>query len=380
MSSKKLVTMDIDELRGWAAFLDKAVVASLVATILAVGALVVATLLSFKFSGAVRLHEQAIIDAYKSIEGRSAQLQRDADGARERVATLEREVAASREQTAALERQVSDSRERAASVEQEVATAREKTAALERQVAAARDRAASVEQEAAAARQRAASVEQDAAAARQRAEASSQAARDATERAARADRETAAAAAKERALELDAAEIRQRLAALGQQVRKATEQGATPADAPPAAPPPAVLPTDPVAASPDKPTPPTVAALRKHAGTKAAIFLLDQVSAAPAAGAAIAGTLDEAGWVSQTWRWTGVAGIFGVVVLVREGSDPATDAAASALLEQLRSDGFSVTKGDWPADWRRYRGTLDGPPAPSPTDAPIRIVVGIKPR
>jgi hypothetical protein len=88
--------------------------------------------------------------------------------------------------------------------------------------------------------------------------------------------------------------------------------------------------------------------------------------------------LGDAGWVPQTWTWTGVAGILGVVVLIKEVSDPATNEAASALVEALRSAGFNAAKGDWPADWRRHRGVLEGPATPAPTDAPIRIVIGGK--
>src|SRR5262249_25770431 len=147
-----------------------------------------------------------------------------------------------------------------------------------------------------------------------------QAAREANDRAAQADaraeRETATAKEKERAAELDAAEIRQRLAELGKQVKEATES----------------------VAAPDKPPPqpsPIVAALHKYAGTRAAIFLVDQVSDGPAAGAVLASWLGDAGWVAETWKWSGVAGISGVVVLVRDGSEPATDQAASTLVEQL---------------------------------------------
>ncbi len=297
--------------------MDRAVIVSLIATIMAVSALGITTWLSFRFGGAVRAHEQAVLDGYrdryKDVEGHSGALERDVAAARERVSALE----------------------------QEVATARQRTAALEQQVTAARERA----------------------------EAYGQAAREATERATRADRETAEATAKERALELDAAQIRQRLAELGQQVRKAAEQ-TTKAETPPESAVPAG----------DKPASLVVEALRKYAGTKVAVFVVDQVADAPAAGAAIASDLSEAGWEPQTWKWTGVAGILGVVVLVKDGSDPATNEAASTLVEQLRANAFSAAKGDWPADWRRYRGTLDGPQTPSPTDAPIRIVIGAKPR
>ena len=69
-----------------------------------------------------------------------------------------------------------------------------------------------------------------------------------------------------------------------------------------------------------------------------------------------------------------------MVVLVKDGSDSATNDAASTLVEQLRASGFSATIGEWPADWRRYRGVLDGPQTLDPTEAPIRIVIGMKPR
>jgi hypothetical protein len=46
----------------------------------------------------------------------------------------------------------------------------------------------------------------------------------------------------------------------------------------------------------------------------------------------------------------------------------------------LNSAGFNASKGDWPANWGRFRGTLNGPQTPSPTDAAIRIVIGEKAR
>ena len=125
---------------------------------------------------------------------------------------------------------------------------------------------------------------------------------------------------------------------------------------------------------------PIVASLKKYAGTKAAVYVLDEAPDAPAVGATISGYLSDAGWAPLTWTWTGVGGIVGVVVLIKDGSDPATDEAASAILEALRSAGFNAAKGNWPADWRRFRGTLNGPQSPGPTEAPIRIVVGAKAR
>jgi hypothetical protein len=313
MRSNKLVSMDIDQLRGWAAFMDRAMIVSLIATIMAVAALGITTWLSFKFSGAVRAHEHGVIDRYKGMESHSVQVEQD-------VAAV---------------------RERAAALEQEVSTARERAAAFE------------------------------------------QAAREANERAAQAARESAAASEKARPPRFDTAEIKQRLADLGKLVREATARAVDPTQGSATETPRPVqgegTPESAVASRDGKPSP-IVSSLRKYAGAKAAVFVLDQVSDARVVGSTISAYLGDAGWAPQTWKWAGVAGILGVVVLIKEGSDPATYEAASTLVEALRSAGFNATKGDWPADWRRFRGALDGPQTPGPTEAPIRIVIGAKPR
>jgi len=327
MRSNKLVSMDIDQLRGWAAFMDRAMIVSLIATIMAVAALGITTWLSFRFSGAVRAHEHAVIDRYKGMESHSVQVEQD--------------VAATRERAVALEQEVSAARERAVALEQEATTARERAAAFE------------------------------------------QAAREANERAAQAARESAAASEKARTPRFDAAEIKQRLVDLGKLVREATARAVDPSQGSATETPRPVQgegTPDSAAASRDGQPSPIVSSLRKYAGTKAAVFVLDQVSDAPVVGSTISAYLSDAGWAPQTWKWTGVAGILGVVVLIKEGSDPATYEAASTLVEALRSTGFNATKGDWPADWRRFRGALDGPQTPGPTEAPIRIVIGAKPR
>jgi hypothetical protein len=300
MRSDKPVTMDIEQLRGWATFMDRAMVASLVATIVAVAALGITTWLSFRFNGAVRAHEHAAIHRYKVEMGKHA-----------------------------------------AELEQEVSRARERTLELE------------------------------------------QATSKADARAAQAARETAAAAEKARTAEIDAEEVRKRVAELGKQVREAAARAPDPAPAvAPETPPPAKeeVTAESAAASPEVPPSPIVASLKKYAGTKAAVYVLDEAPDAPAVGATISGYLGDAGWAPLTWTWSGVGGIVGVVVLIRDGSDPATDEAASAILEALRSAGFNAAKGNWPADWRRFRGTLNGPQSPGPTEAPIRIVIGARAR
>ena len=65
MRSNKPVSMDIDQLRGWAAFMDRAMIVSFAAVIAAVMALGATTWLSFKFGGAVRAHEHSMLDQYK---------------------------------------------------------------------------------------------------------------------------------------------------------------------------------------------------------------------------------------------------------------------------------------------------------------------------
>lgn len=336
MRSNKLVSMDIDQLRGWATFMDRAMIVSLIATIMAVAALGVTTWLSFRFSGAVRAHEHAVIDRYKGIESHSVQVEQD--------------VAAARQRAAALEQEVSTARGRAVALEQEASTARERAAAFEQAAREANERAAQAANE-------------------------------------RAARESAAASEKARTPRFDAAEIKQRLVDLGKLVREATTRAVDPTQGSATETPRPVqgpvqgegIPES-AAASRDGQPSPIVSSLRKYAGTKAAVFVLDQVSDAPVVGSTISAYLGDAGWVPQTWKWTGVAGILGVVVLIKEGSDPATVEAASTLVEALRSTGFNATKGDWPADWRRFRGALDGPQTPGPTEAPIRIVIGAKPR
>ena len=118
MRSNKPVTMDIEQLRGWATFMDRAMVASLVATIVAVAALGITTWLSFRFNGAVRAHEYAAIHRYKVEMGKHA-------------AELEQEVSRSRERTLELEQAASQADARAAQATRETAAAAEKARSAE---------------------------------------------------------------------------------------------------------------------------------------------------------------------------------------------------------------------------------------------------------
>jgi hypothetical protein len=264
---------------------------------------------------------------------------------------------------------------------------RERTQALEQEVASARERTQALEQEVASARERAQALEREVASARERTQELERAASNADTRAAQATPDRASASRKAQLAQIFAEEVRKRLAGFGKAIREAraratepTEAAATETsrsqEAAPTAPENATASRE----APPPPTSPIVASLTKYAGTRAAVFVLDEARDARAIGATISGYLGDAGWTPQSWSWAGVSGILGVVVLVKLGSDPATNEAASALLNALRSAGLNVTKGDWPADWRRYRGTLIGPETPGPTEAPIRIVIGAKAR
>lgn len=352
----KSVSMDIEQLRGWASIMDRAMIASLIVTVLAVAALGVSTFLSYRYGAALRAHDQAALGRYEGIEGQLTVLERDAATARDRAASLEQELGSAKDRTASLEQEVFRARDRAELFEQAARDAAARDAATRE--AAAREAAA-----------------RDAAA------------REAAARIAPASPAEVPGPDRTKTPRFDAAAIRERLAELGKLVRDAATR-------PPAGP---SEPTNPRAPEPAPPNPaagltgnagggttapaaPFIASLGKYTGTQVALFVLGQVSDAAAIGATLSADLTAAGWVPQTWTWNGVAGIFGVVVLIKDGSAPIVHETASTLVEALRSSGYSATKGDWPANWARFRGTLDGPQTPGPTDAAIRVVVGSKAR
>ena len=200
---------------------------------------------------------------------------------------------------------------------------------------------------------------------------------DAERRVADVDGARARAAERISALEREALETRRQAAELERRLAERAVAAATappvPVPAPPTSPP-TSTPTPAMAPRPD------AQGLARFPGTRAAIYVVDEVADGTTVGASIESMLGEAGWAPLTWRWTGVGGIVGAVVLIREGSDAATEAAAQGLLEALQAAGFNVAKGHWPADWRRFKGNLHGPQSPAPTDAPIRIVIGNKAR
>ncbi len=125
-----------------------------------------------------------------------------------------------------------------------------------------------------------------------------------------------------------------------------------------------------------------VEALHKFAGTKAAIYAVDEAPDSPDAATTVDDLLVQAGWAASVWKWAGVSGMVGVAIVTKEGDDATIEAAASALTDALSAAGFHAAKASWPkdTDWRRVRGTFTGPQSPEPTEAPIRIVIGSKSR
>jgi len=229
---------------------------------------------------------------------------------------------------------------------------------------------------------RAAQLEQIALAAEQRAAQLEQSAAEANERTARAEHAREIALQTAETLENELAEARHRIAELEETAERASALLAPPEMAAREAPPPtehqvaADRGADTLLAKRSQMN----ASLAKFAGAKAAVYVLEEASGSAEVGSWLNARLIEAGWASLTWRWVGVDGITGVTVLIKDGSDPVMDEAASGTVDALRAAGFNATKANWPADWRRLKGTLIGPQTPSPTEAPIRIVVGAKAR
>jgi hypothetical protein len=285
MEPKKGLTMDIYQLRGWAEFMDKGMLVSLVVAAIAVAALGATTLLSIKYHSALRVQENAVLEQY-NVE------------AADHAAKSEKESELARADIALLKKNLADVAERAARAEEHAID-------LEKRIG------------------------------------------DTNALSTRAEKET---------LESKASDPKER----------APNRDAAPAPE--------------GSRNSDRSKSSLVESLAKFAGKKAAIYTLGEAPDAAEAGSLINAALTEAGWVSSTWKWTGVSGIVGLVVLTKEGNDRVIDEAAASIVDALRLAGYNAVKADWPADWSKYRGTLIGPELPLPTEAPIRIVIGAKSR
>ena len=66
--------------------------------------------------------------------------------------------------------------------------------------------------------------------------------------------------------------------------------------------------------------------------------------------------------------------------MFKEGTEAQTGAACDALVAAFISVNLDAVKEEWTGDWEHFGGFLNGPNPPSPTEAPIRIIIGTKPQ
>lgn len=123
-----------------------------------------------------------------------------------------------------------------------------------------------------------------------------------------------------------------------------------------------------------------VQVLSKFSGTKAAIYILGEGPEPNNLGRNIGTILNESKWDALDWNWVGAGSAVGVVVTFKHGSDIPIETACDALVSAFNSAHIEAVKQEWPGDWDHFGGMLNGPNAPSPTEAPIRIIIGTKPQ
>jgi hypothetical protein len=128
----------------------------------------------------------------------------------------------------------------------------------------------------------------------------------------------------------------------------------------------------------DKPT--LISDLSAFAGTNAAIYILGEGPEPNGLAASIRDVLAQSHWQVLSWNWSGIGAATGVIVLFKSGSAADVEATCEALVNALNSVHITSSKEPWPGDWDHFGGMLNGPNPPSPTAAPIRIVIGTKPQ
>jgi hypothetical protein len=124
-----------------------------------------------------------------------------------------------------------------------------------------------------------------------------------------------------------------------------------------------------------------VSALSKFPGTNAAIYVLGPGPEPNGLADSLLNVLKEASWDVLAWNWSGVGSSTGVIVIPKPNSPAEIEAVCDALVAALNSVHIVSAKQAWPGpDWEHFGGMLNGPNPPSPTAAPIRIIVGTKPQ
>jgi hypothetical protein len=128
----------------------------------------------------------------------------------------------------------------------------------------------------------------------------------------------------------------------------------------------------------DKPR--LISALLPFPGTKVAIYVLGEGPEPNSLAASINDMLIQAHWEALSWNWSGAGAATGIVVLFKPGNEAEVESACNALVGAFNSVHIDSVKQPWPGDWDQFGGMLNGPNPPSPTMAPIRIVIGTKPQ
>ena len=121
-----------------------------------------------------------------------------------------------------------------------------------------------------------------------------------------------------------------------------------------------------------------MAVAARHKGLTLHIFMVgDSADIRPLAETFAKLFKDGGGWHSEIWTWTGVGPIQKVVVLTKKGARPESVAAATELLQALDGPGVPAPQ-QWPGDWDKFGGLLNGPDFKADA-AEIRLIVGSKP-
>src|SRR5260221_5329456 len=142
--------MDIQQVREWAEFMDKAMMVSVIVVVLPATALGVTTWLSMRFHGTMRAKEALAFYGDKNqARDHAAELERELASAKERSAQFERDAEAASERAVQAVEAGKDVHKRAATLESSAAEARQRAAELERRVEEANGRVADLEEAAA---------------------------------------------------------------------------------------------------------------------------------------------------------------------------------------------------------------------------------------
>jgi hypothetical protein len=93
----------------------------------------------------------------------------------------------------------------------------------------------------------------------------------------------------------------------------------------------------------------------------------------------LARLFQQAGFNVQLWTWSGVTGMTGVLIFTPASTPIETAKLAELIATSLNQVGLAAARQQWPVDWDKFGGMLNGPVFQANEAAPIRLVVGSKP-